>query len=86
MNELLPLEDRMEAWRRLLATIVKPLETADWWRKEMDVLERLIAEVPCYRMRFDRSGGIVRELDELVRSVGGVGRSGPAADGEGPAR
>jgi hypothetical protein len=66
VNELLPLEDRGEAWRRLLATIVKPLETADWWRKEMDVLERLIAEVPCYRMRFDRSGGIVRELEGLL--------------------
>lgn len=65
-NELLPLEDRGEAWRRLLATIVKPLETADWWRKEMDVLEQLIAEVPCYRMRFDRGGGIVRELAGLL--------------------
>ena len=65
-NELLPLEDRREAWRRLLATRVKPLETADWWHTEMDVLECLIAEVPCYTMRFDRGGGIVRELERLL--------------------
>jgi hypothetical protein len=85
-NGLLPLEDRGEAWRRLLATIIKPLETADWWRKEMDVLERLIAEVPCYRMRFDRGGGIVGEIDDLVRSGGGAERPGPGVAGEDPTR
>ena len=41
--------------------------TADWWHKEMDVLERIVAEVPCYTMRFDRSGAIVPELERLVR-------------------
>ena len=85
-NGLLPLADRWGAWRRLLATIIKPLETADWWRKEMDVLERLIAEVPCYRMRFDRGGGIVGEIDALVRSGGGAKRPGPAVAGEEPTR
>ena len=49
--------------------------TADWWQKEMDLLERIVAEVPCYTMRFDKSGAIVAELEktgpvsEYVRRV-----------------
>ena len=84
-NDLRPPADRGEAVRRLLATIVKPLETAEWWHKEMDVLERLVAEVPCHTMRFDRSGAIVREIESLVRADdrdGGVatGAGGASAD------
>jgi len=50
-----------------LATLIKPLVTAEWWKKEMDVLERIVAEVPCYAMRFDRSGAIVQELERFAR-------------------
>jgi hypothetical protein len=66
-NEIVPLSDRKQVWRRLLATLIKPMVTADWWYQEMDVLERLLAEVPYYRMRFDKSGAIVSELERLVR-------------------
>ena len=69
-NEIVPLADRKEIWQRLLATLIRPMVTADWWHKEMDVLERIVAEVPCYTMRFDRSGAIVPRIEELVDSVG----------------
>ena len=66
-NELVPLSDRKEIWRRLLATLIKPMVTAEWWQKELDVLERLVKEVPCYTMDFDKSGAIVAELLSLIR-------------------
>jgi hypothetical protein len=66
-NTLVPLTDRNTAWRLLLATVIRPLVTADWWEKELDVLERLIAQVPCYTMHFDKSGAIAAELEGLVR-------------------
>jgi len=66
-NELVPLADRKDVWRRLLATLIKPLVTAEWWQRELDVLERIVDEVPCYAMRFDRSGDIVPQLEALVR-------------------
>jgi MoaA/NifB/PqqE/SkfB family radical SAM enzyme len=65
-NEIVRLTDRKEIWRRLLATLIKPMVTADWWQKELDVLERLVKEVPCYTMRFDRSGAIVGELLSVI--------------------
>lgn len=66
-NELVRLTDRMEVWRRLLATLIRPVVTGAWWQKSMDVLERVVEEVPCYTMRFDRSGAIVPRLEELAR-------------------
>jgi MoaA/NifB/PqqE/SkfB family radical SAM enzyme len=65
-NAITPLTDRKEIWKRLLATLIKPMVTAEWWRKELDVLERLVDEVPCYTMEFDKSGAIVAELVKLV--------------------
>ncbi|NLO27711.1 MAG: hypothetical protein GX113_05975 [Actinobacteria bacterium] len=65
-NKLLPVDGK-EAWTQLLATLVKPLVSAEWWSRQMDLLERVVAEVPCYTMRFDKSGAIVGELERLVR-------------------
>jgi hypothetical protein len=64
-NELVLLRDRKQVWQRLLATLIRPMATTDWWHSQMDLLERIVAEVPCYAMRFDRSGAIVDELERL---------------------
>lgn len=65
-NEVVPVRDRGESVRRLLATLVRPMVSSDWWNKELDVIERIVSEVPCYVMRFDRSGAIVPELEKLM--------------------
>jgi hypothetical protein len=66
-NEVVPFGDRRDVRRRLLATLIRPMVTADWWNKEIDVLERIVADVPCYAMRFDRSGAIVPQVEALTR-------------------
>jgi hypothetical protein len=65
-NTIAPLTDRREIWKRLLATLIKPLVTAEWWQKELDVLQAIVDEIPCYTMRFERSGAIVAELVRLT--------------------
>ena len=66
-NEIVPLTDRKLVWRRLLATLIRAAVSDEWWRKELDILERFVAEVPCYTMRFDKTGKIVPELEALAR-------------------
>ena len=66
-NELEVIGDRKAVWHRLLATVIRPLVGGEWWQRAMDVLEGIVSEVPCYVMRFDRSGAIVPELERLVR-------------------
>ncbi|SPJ14655.1 hypothetical protein SBDP2_1790003 [Syntrophobacter sp. SbD2] len=66
-NEITPLTDGKTIWRRLLATLVCAMATEQWWNRELDVLEQIVNEVPCYDMRFDRSGAIVAQLAKLTQ-------------------
>jgi MoaA/NifB/PqqE/SkfB family radical SAM enzyme len=70
-NTLTPCTDRPEIIRRLLACVIKPFVTADWWNKTLDLVEKTAAEVPFYVMRFDKSPAIVEEL--RLRLAGNTG-------------
>jgi MoaA/NifB/PqqE/SkfB family radical SAM enzyme len=69
-NRLVPVTERAEALKRLLACVIRPLETAGWWHKTLSVVEALAREVPCYIMEFDKSGRIVDKLAELAQGRG----------------
>ncbi|MCK6557273.1 radical SAM protein [Candidatus Binatia bacterium] len=72
-NRAEPVQDRRDIARRLLACLIKPLQTADWWNKTMLLVEAMARQVPCYRLRFDRSGQVVALLDEMTgREIRGV--------------
>lgn len=66
-NELVPMTDRREILKRLLSTLIKPMVTAEWWEKELDVLADMVKGLPYYVMRFDPSGEIVRDLHMLAK-------------------
>ena len=48
--------------------MIKPVVDAAWWQKSLDLVETMTNEIPCYEMRFDRSGTIVPVLLALARS------------------
>jgi hypothetical protein len=64
-NELIPIEDKRERLGRMLSHVVKPLVTVDWWEKILDLAGQAAAEVPAYRLRFDKSGRVVDLLQDL---------------------
>ncbi len=64
-NKIEPLTDRKKIWHNLLATLIRPMVTAEWWQKELDVLERIVNDIPCYTMHFDKTGKIVEEIIRL---------------------
>ncbi len=66
-NHIDRLTDRKNIWRRLLATLIRPMVTAQWWEKQLEIMEQLINEVPCYTMNFDKSGAIIPELEKFTR-------------------
>jgi hypothetical protein len=73
-NRLALLTDRSEIRRRLLARVIKPFVTAEWWHKTLDVIEQLAREVACYTMQFDQSGRIIERVQEIVGEANGEGR------------
>ncbi len=68
-NTITHLTDRKEILRRLLACLIRPFLTAEWWEKTLDLLEPMAQQVPCYVMRFDKSGAIVTEIEKVVATV-----------------
>lgn len=64
-NRLIPVTDRREIVRTLPFFIVKPLVTADWWEKTLDLVGQIAREVPVYRLQFDKSGAVRQALYQL---------------------
>jgi hypothetical protein len=50
-NRLVLLKDIKDIRLRLLACIIKPFLTADWWDKSIAVIENIARQVPCYAVR-----------------------------------
>lgn len=58
-NSLSRLNNKQEVIRKLLACLIKPMVTADWWEKMLMLVERTAREVPCYSLQFDKSGRVI---------------------------
>jgi hypothetical protein len=64
-NRAIRLEDKKEITKRLLACLVKPFLTRDWWEKTFAMIEEITARVPCYVLKFNKTGEVVDVLREL---------------------
>ncbi len=64
-NRLIPIEDRWEIIRRLPFFIVRPLITAEWWEKTLDLVGMIAREVQICRLQFDKSGEVINVLRKL---------------------
>jgi len=63
-NKLIPLDNRKEIYKRLLACLIKPFETTDWWDKMLSLVEKIARDVPCYVLKFDKSGEVVDLIED----------------------
>ena len=61
-NKLIPLKDKKEITRRILACLIRPFVTVDWWEKTLLLVDKIAQEVPCYALQFDKSGKVVDML------------------------
>lgn len=64
-NHLIRLDNQQVILHRLLACLIKPLLTADWWNNILTLVPHIAATVPCYTLEFDKSGRVV----ELLRHI-----------------
>ncbi len=65
-NELIPLDNKFDIHNQLLVCLIRSLETDDWWKKTLSLVVDLSTSIPCYRMRFDKSGKIIEKINEIV--------------------
>lgn len=57
-NLLEPIPDDTEIFKSLLACLIRPLTTRDWWEKSLDFLTMASREIPCWNLKFDKSGKV----------------------------
>jgi len=62
---IIPVENRREITGQLLACMIKPFVTAEWWEKMLALVEKMVREIPFYRLYSDRSDGVM----DLLRSL-----------------
>jgi hypothetical protein len=62
---IMPVENRREITRKLLACMIKPFVTAEWWEEMLALVEKMVREIPFYTLHSDRSDGVM----DLIRSL-----------------
>lgn len=65
-NTILRVEDDEQSLQRLLACLIRPLETKDWWEKSLDLLDQIIDQIPCYNLYFNKTGEIKEQLNKIT--------------------
>ncbi len=63
-NTLVPVHDKKAAFTKLLACLIRPLTTRQWWNLSLDLLEDLTRSVPCWNLQFTKTGNIA----QLIRN------------------
>lgn len=64
-DRLVPLDDRREIRRRLLACLVRGFVDAGWWNRMLDLAESFSREVPCFELRFTKQADLASMLRAL---------------------
>jgi MoaA/NifB/PqqE/SkfB family radical SAM enzyme len=70
-TRILPVGDRKAVLRRLLACLIKPLSTADWWDNMLALVGGVAAEIPCYMLHFEKDGPLAEVLEDFCRAEPG---------------
>jgi hypothetical protein len=66
--EAQPVPDMQSKMAGLLESLIRPIETRQWWENSLEVLEGIARYVPCYRLRFDLSGAAIVVLREIAKT------------------
>jgi hypothetical protein len=64
-NRLIPIDYMQEIIGVLLACLIKPLVTADWWGQMLALVDQMVREVPCYSLHFTKDGDVIDLLGHL---------------------
>lgn len=67
-NELIRIRSQKEALTRIWACLIKGFTADGWWDKILPLIEEMARTVPCYTLRFDKSGAVVDLLKGMEKA------------------
>nr|NJM04205.1 hypothetical protein [Desulfobacula sp.] len=70
-NALDKINDKKHILRTLLACLIRPVGTLDWWDNSLDILMSVSNEIPCWNLKFDKSGTVFNLIKRLKEAENG---------------
>lgn len=64
-NNLLKIENGQDAFKHIWPCLIRGFTADGWWDKILTLSQQLALEIPCYTLRFDKSGGFI----DLLKSI-----------------
>jgi MoaA/NifB/PqqE/SkfB family radical SAM enzyme len=64
-NRLIRHYDKKAMNKKILAHLIRPFVTADWWEKMLTLVQQIARDVPCYTLKFDKSNEVASLLRRL---------------------
>jgi len=64
-NRLEPVQDETTVFESLLACMIRPLETRDWWEKSLDFLTLAAGEISCWNLKFNKDGKVFNLIEGM---------------------
>ncbi len=65
INTIEQIQDRKSVVHSLLHALVQPFLVPSGWEKTFDIIKEIVKRVDCYRVKFDLSGDICRNINDL---------------------
>jgi len=64
-NRMILMDNKRDAITKLLECMIRPLVTKEWWEKMLTLVEKIVQEIPCYTLQFDKSGKVIELIEGL---------------------
>jgi radical SAM protein with 4Fe4S-binding SPASM domain len=66
-NSLIHIDNKQVIIRKLLSFLIKPLPIANWWEKSLELMEKIVQEIPCYFLHFKKDEDVKQILKDLIK-------------------
>lgn len=69
-NSLEKIKDKKRIFKTLLACLIRPVGTSDWWDNSLAIITSIATEIPCWNLKFDKSNKVFKLIKELHKDEG----------------
>jgi hypothetical protein len=66
INAIEPIPDKKTLITKLIACLIRPISTYDWWNNALDLLTDLSKSVPAYNLKFNKDPEIINLIKQSV--------------------
>jgi len=68
INAIEPITDKKTFVTKLIACLIRPISTSDWWNNSLDLLTDLSKSVPAYNLKFNKDPEIINLIKQSVNT------------------